>query len=65
MTIKTEFWRKPIPTSAFDWSAINADTYDVDYDYESGSYTSKCPQGFGSTEQEAIADLLEQIEARA
>jgi hypothetical protein len=40
----------PIPTRQFDWSA-------TDDNYEPG-----CPIGYGATEQEAIADLLEQIE---
>ena len=53
MKIITTYDRKPIPTCKFDWSAIDDDTY------EAG-----CPQGFGATEQQAIDDLLEQIEER-
>ena len=48
--IKTDFWMKPIPPRNFDWSA-------VDDNYEPG-----CPIGFGATEQEAIDDLLAQLE---
>jgi len=53
----------PIPTRRYDWSAIDANTYDVDYDYEIGYY-SRSEQGHGATEQEAIADLIEQLEER-
>lgn len=35
------------------WSAVDQDTYD-------GAPDSNHPQGFGRTEAEAIADLLEQ-----
>jgi len=48
--IHTEFVKPPIPTTAFDWCAI------LD-GYEPGD-----PSGAGSTEIEAIADLLQQIE---
>ena len=47
MKIITEFWPKPIPVRAFDWAAY-------DDDYEPG-----LPVGYGSTEAEAIADLME------
>lgn len=44
-----------------EWKAIDRNTYDVDFDqdgfYEIGAV------GHGKTEQEAIADLLEQMEA--
>jgi hypothetical protein len=40
-------------THQFDWSAIDDDTYEPD-----------SPIGYGRTEQEAIEDLLEQIEER-
>lgn len=51
MKIVTNRWAKPIPNRSMDWSAIDDDTYDL------GS-----PTGWGATEQEAIADLLEQLE---
>ena len=54
MKIRTEFVYPPIPIRTFDWSAIDDDTYDGP-----GS-----PMGTGRTEQEAVADLLEQIEER-
>jgi hypothetical protein len=44
---------KPIPTARFDWSAVDDNTYDG----------PGCPVGYGRTEAEAIADLMEQIEA--
>ena len=53
MKIETEYWRKPVPTDKFDWQAIDADTY------ESGARKDSEP------EQEAIADLMEQLEERA
>ena len=53
MKIKTEYWAKPIPSRNFDWSAIDDNTYDG----------PGCPIGHGATEQAAIADLMEQIEA--
>lgn len=52
MKITTEYWRKPIPTSRFDWIAIDDDTYDGE-----GSKV-----GYGATEEEAILDLKEQME---
>lgn len=51
MKIRTHYDPPPIPMRDFDWSAIDADTYD---------YTE--PIGYGRTEDEAIADLLSQIE---
>jgi len=47
MKIKTSYWAKPIPLRQFDWEAIDDDTYD-----------EGCPIGYGRTEQEAIADLV-------
>ncbi len=57
MNIKTHYDPPPIPNRSFDWSAIDDDTYD-------GSPDSKCPVGHGATEEEAIADLKEQIAER-
>lgn len=51
--IITGRWPKPIPIRGFDWSAITED------------YDDTHPIGFGATEQDAIADLLEQIEERS
>jgi hypothetical protein len=53
--IRTNHDYPPIPVRQFDWSAIDDDTYD-------GADDSSCPVGHGATEQEAIDDLLEQIE---
>ena len=52
MRIKTNYWAKPIPIRSFDWCAYDDDTYDGP-----GS-----PLGSGATEQEAIDDLLQQME---
>lgn len=60
MKIQTDCICPPIPTRKFDWSAIDADTYDADFDGE--NFVSKCPIGRGETEQEAIADLMEQLD---
>ena len=61
--IRTSFEYPPIPVRSFDWSAIDDDTYDVDCDQD--GFFSTCPIGHGATEQEAIADLIEQIEENA
>lgn len=53
VSIITEFWAKSIPIRQFDWTA-------VDDNYEPG-----CPIGYGRTEQEAIDDLLEQLDEAA
>lgn len=60
MKIVTDHWRKPIPTNKFDWCAVDSDTFDGAPDTH-----PPCPIGYGSTEAEAIADLLEQIADRA
>jgi hypothetical protein len=46
--ICTVCWAKPIPMRQFDWEAVRDG-------YEGGD-----PLGLGATEEEAIADLLEQ-----
>jgi hypothetical protein len=56
MKIKTSFDYPPIPVRSFDWSAIDTDTYDGD---------PRSPIGYGATEQEAIGDLLSQMEEDA
>lgn len=53
--IVTEFVYPPIPERCFDWSAVR--------EGYNGAPDSHCPQGFGCTKFEAIADLLEQEEA--
>ncbi len=50
--IVTEYWAKPIPMREFDWSAVT-DNYD--------GADPPDPIGYGRTEAEAIADLLEQL----
>ena len=52
--LKTSYVHPPIPDRSNDWSAIDDSTYDGP-----GS-----PIGFGATEQEAIQDLLTQLEER-
>ena len=57
MNIKTRFDPPPIPDRRFDWTAIDDDTYD-------GADDSRTRHqiGHGSTEQEAINDLIKQME---
>lgn len=43
-----------------EWTAIDADTYDVDCDQD--GFFSTSPVGYGKTKQQAIDDLLEQID---
>jgi hypothetical protein len=50
--IKVRTGHTPTPWAKFDWSAVD-DNYD-----EGGTI------GYGATETEAIADLIEQIEER-
>ena len=57
MKIITSYVYPPIPLRQFDWSAVT-DDYD-------GAEDSHCPIGYGRTETEAIADLMEQIEERS
>lgn len=52
MKIRTEHVFPPIPDRRFDWSAVDDETYDGP-----GSLV-----GWGATEQEAIDDLLQQID---
>lgn len=47
---RATYWPKPIPIRRFDWVV----TFD---DYEPGQ-----PIGYGETEHEALADLLDQVE---
>ena len=53
MNIKTSYWRKPVPTCDYDWSAKDEDTYDGAEDSPTRGQV-----GYGKTEQEAINDLL-------
>ena len=51
MKIRTDYWAKPIPIRNCDWTAVDDETY------EPG-----CPIGYGATEEEAIADLMQELE---
>ena len=57
--IHTSFDYPPIPVRNMDWSAVT-DNYDCDCDQD--GFFSTHPVGRGATEQEAIADLIEQLE---
>ena len=50
MDIRTYYRLKPVPSRSFDWEAVDYATLDYD-----------SPAGYGATEEEAIADLLEQL----
>jgi hypothetical protein len=50
--VKTNNVFPPIPLRQFDWSAVDDATYDGE----------GCAIGYGSTEAEAVSDLLEQME---
>lgn len=54
--IRTDYWTKPGPTRAYDWSAVFADTYDYAPD------GVPQPIGYGSTEAEAVINLLQQAD---
>lgn len=58
--VYTVFECPPIPVRAFDWSAVDDATYDCDCDQD--GFFSTSPIGRGATEQEAIDDLLMQME---
>lgn len=53
MKLRTTYDPKPIPTSAYDWSAVDDETYDGAPD--SGNRNQV---GYGKTEAEAVADLM-------
>jgi hypothetical protein len=54
MNIRTTHIFPPIPIRSFDWSAVDDDTYD-------GAPDAHSPIGFGPTQADAIADLMEQM----
>lgn len=61
--VRTTHEYPPIPIRSMDWSAVDDDTYDVDCDQD--GFFSTCPVGRGATEEEAIKDLMDQIEETA
>ena len=52
LKIRPDYWPKPIPLRQFDWSAVTDN-------YEPGD-----PVGYGRTQGEAVADLLELLADR-
>jgi hypothetical protein len=58
--IITAFEHPPIPIRCMDWSAV---TDDYDCDCDGDGFYSTHPVGRGATEQEAITDLIEQLES--
>lgn len=67
IVIHTSFVYPPIPSREMDWSAVDDNTYDASFEGsdESGDHWKQSAHGVGATEQEAIADLLEQLEEEA
>lgn len=57
--VRTAYGPTPGPFRQFDWSAADDGTYDGAEDS-----SNRHQIGWGATEQEAIADLMEQIEER-
>jgi hypothetical protein len=62
--IRVSFDYPPIPIRTLDYSAYVDGTMDADYDYERGRYVSTTPIGHGETAEQAISDLIEQLEER-
>jgi hypothetical protein len=54
MNIRTIHICPPIPVRSYDWCAVDNDTFDEE--------NPATPVGYGPTKEEAIADLLRQIE---
>lgn len=61
VTIHTHYDPPPIPPRDCDWSATTDDYDMTDVDEEGHPY-SNCPCGYGATESEAIANLLDQLD---
>lgn len=47
---------------AREWQALDADTYDAEF--IKGTWSSGCPLGIGKTKEEAINDLVKQMQER-
>ena len=57
MKIRTSYIYPPIPDRRFDWSAVDDETYDGAPD------AGRCRViGYGKTEEEAVEDLMEQMD---
>lgn len=50
--VRTDYNPPPVPTTAFDWSAYDDRTFD-------GDPSDKV--GYGSTEEEAVSDLMAEM----
>ena len=59
--VRTSFDNPPIPTRAFDWSAV---TDDYDADCDSDGFFSTHPVGRGAIEADAVADLEAQLDEK-
>jgi hypothetical protein len=54
---------KPIPSRAWDWSAVT-DNYDASWEGEESGWVSNEPIGYGASEAAAVKDLTDQLEER-
>lgn len=61
MKIITDYDPKPVPFRNCDWSAVT-DNYDASWEGEEDGWVSNEPIGYGATEEQAIANLREQLE---
>lgn len=52
----------PTPHRGWDFSAIDSNTYDVDFIGGETDAWKGGPQGLGATEEEAVNNLIEQLE---
>jgi len=57
----------PIPTTNFDYCAVDDDTYDASYEGEdeNGSHWKVSPSGSGATELDAVLSLLDSLDVCA
>ena len=58
MKLRTSADYPPIPINRYDWSCVDDNTFDADFDYEAGHYVSNCPVGHGVTEFDAVVDFV-------
>lgn len=59
MKLKVSFDYPPIPWRNHDYSCIDSDTFDADWNGE--KYITSCPLGRGETEEEAIIDFVQKL----
>ena len=65
MNIQTRYNPPPVPTRKYDWEAFVPETLDLCCGNPACSCRKRLKIGFGATEGEAMADLLDQLEMEA